>query len=53
MQNKTTFEVYTRFGRIISRHICDHTKETHHRAMEEARLACERYPGTAWVRVKL
>lgn len=51
MGTKTTFEVYTYFGRVISRHVCDHTKELHHRASEEARLACARYPGNAWVRV--
>lgn len=47
---RTTFEVYTYFGRVISRHVCDHAKELHHRAAEEARLACAAYPGTAWVR---
>jgi hypothetical protein len=50
MANKTVFEVYTRFGRVISRHTCDHTRELHHRAQEEARLACAAYPGDAWVR---
>lgn len=45
------FEVYTHFGRIISRHVCDSTKETHHRASEEARKACYDYPGKAWVRI--
>lgn len=51
MKSKTTFEVYTYFGRVISRHVCDHSKELHHRASEEARLACARYPGEAWVRI--
>jgi hypothetical protein len=50
MSHKTIFEVYTYFGRVISRHVCDHAKELHHRAKEEARLSCARYPGTAWVR---
>ncbi len=36
---KTVFEVYGRFGRVISRHVCDHEKELHHRAAEEARKA--------------
>lgn len=49
--NITTFEVYTYFGRVISRHVCDHTKELHHRAAEEARKACAAYPGNAWVRM--
>ena len=48
---KTTFEVYTYFGRVVSRHVCDHEKELHHRAAEEARKACANYPGTAWVRM--
>ena len=47
----TTFEVYTYFGRIISRHTCDHTKETHHRAAEEARLAAARHHNPAWIRI--
>ena len=47
---KTVFEVYGRFGRVISRHVCDHEKELHHRAAEEARKACAAYPGDAWVR---
>ena len=50
---KTTFEVYTHFGRVISRHVCDHEKELHHRAQEEARKACAAYRaagGKAWVR---
>lgn len=51
MSSKTIFEVYTHFGRVISHHVCDHTKELHHRASEEARLACARYPGDAWVRM--
>jgi hypothetical protein len=50
MANKTVFEVYTHFGRVISRHVCDHTKELHHRAAEEARKACAAYSGNAWVR---
>jgi hypothetical protein len=49
--SKTVFEVYTRFGRVISRHVCDHTIELHHRAAEEARMSCARYPGDAWVRM--
>lgn len=49
---RTTFEVYTYFGRIVSRHVCDHTKELHHRAAEEARKACAAYPGEAWVRMR-
>lgn len=52
MRPKTTFEVYTRFGRVVSRHAWDHTKELHHRAAEEARLACAAYPGDAWVRLR-
>lgn len=48
----TTFEVYTYFGRVVSRHTCDHTKETHHRAAEEARLAAASYPAEAWVRMR-
>lgn len=51
MSKKTVFEVYTYFGRVISRHVCDHAKETHHRAAEEARSACHNYQGTAWVRM--
>ncbi len=47
---KTVFEVYGRFGRVISRHICDHEKELHHRAAEEARKACANYHGDSWVR---
>lgn len=47
---KTVFEVYTHFGRVISRHTCNHDKETHHRAAEEARIAARDYPGKAWVR---
>ncbi len=50
MSSKTVFEVYTHFGRVISRHVCDHSKELHHRAKEEARMACAAYPGVAWVR---
>ena len=49
---KITFEVYTHFGRVISRHVCG-PDELHHRASEEARLACHRYRangGKAWVR---
>lgn len=52
MSRTTTFEVYTYFGRVISRHTCDHGKETHHRAAEEARIACLNYPGKAWVRIR-
>ena len=51
VMSKTVFEVYTRFGRVISRHVCDHTTELHHRAAEEARMSCARYPGDAWVRM--
>lgn len=51
MTNRTTFEVYTYFGRVISRHTCDHSVELHHRAAEEARVACASYPGKAWVRI--
>ena len=47
---KTNFQVYGRFGRVISNHICDHEKELHHRAAEEARKACANYPGKCWVR---
>ena len=47
---KTIFQVYGRFGRVISEHICDHEKELHHRAAEEARRACAKYPGECWVR---
>ena len=50
MTNKTTFEVYTYFGRVVSRHTCDHDKETHHRAAEAARVSCAEFPGKAWVR---
>lgn len=49
---KTVFEVYTHFGRVVSRHVCNHTKETHHRAAEEARKSLLSYPGKAWVRQK-
>ena len=44
------FEVYTYFGRIVSRHEWDPSEELHHRAAEEARLACATYSGNAWVR---
>jgi ribosomal protein L16/L10AE len=50
---RTVFEVYGPFGRVISRHVCGHDKELHHRALEEARKAVERihnYGGKAWVR---
>lgn len=50
----TTFQVYGRFGHIISTHVCDHSQETHHRAADEARMACHEYETTtgkdAWVR---
>ena len=50
------FEVYTYFGRVISRHKIGDS-ETHHRAGESARAALlkfERETGRpAWVRVKL
>lgn len=48
--SKTTFQVYTYFGRVISNHVCDHDKETHHRALEEARKAAHNYEGQTWVR---
>lgn len=48
---KTIFQVYGRFGRVISEHVCDHEKELHHRAAEEARLACANYSREAWVRM--
>tara|TARA_R100001480_G_scaffold48859_1_gene62135 strand:- start:9 stop:170 length:162 start_codon:yes stop_codon:yes gene_type:complete len=52
MSRKTTFEVYTYFGRVVARFTCNHDKETHHRAAEEeARKACFNYPGQAWVRI--
>jgi hypothetical protein len=44
------FEVYTYFGRVVSRHHWNPDKELHHRASEDARIACAKYPGTAWVR---
>lgn len=47
---KTVFEVYGRFGRVISEHVCDHEKELHHRAAEAARVACANHHGDAWVR---
>ena len=50
--SKTTFEVYTYFGRVISRHTCDHDKETHHRAAEAARKSCFAHPANAWVRMR-
>lgn len=48
--NTLIFEVYTYFGRVISRHVCG-PDELHHRAAEEARQAITRYPGNAWVRM--
>lgn len=42
---KTNFQVYTYFGRVISNHACDHSKELHHRAAEEARKSCAAYAG--------
>lgn len=45
-----SFEVYTYFGRTVSRHTWNPNKELHHKAAEEARLACAAYPGNAWVR---
>lgn len=47
---RTTFQVYTYFGRVLSNHVCDHDKELHHRAAESARLACAAHGGKAWVR---
>ena len=43
------FEVYTYFGRVISRHRIG-PDELYHRAQEEARLAMRDYPGKCWVR---
>ena len=51
-RSKNVFEVYTYFGRILSRHVWDPTKELHHRAAEDARKACAAYPGDAWVRLR-
>lgn len=48
----TVFEVYTYFGRIISRHVCKHEEETHHRALEAARKSAEAFQGTSWIRMK-
>ena len=48
----STFEVYTYFGRVISSHTWDCTQELHHRAAEDARLACAAYTGQAWVRMR-
>ena len=45
-----TFEVYTHFGRVVSRHPIK-PDELHFRAAEEARLACANYHGKAWVRL--
>jgi len=51
-----TFEVYTYFGRIVSRYTWNSETELHHKAQEQARIAClqyERDHGTqAWVRLK-
>lgn len=47
---RTTFEVYTHFGRVLSSHPYNPTRETHHRAAEAARKACYDFPGKAWVR---
>jgi len=46
-----TFEVYTYFGRVVSRHPIK-PDELHHRAAEEARLACANHPAKAWVRLR-
>ena len=46
-----TFEVYTYFGRVVSRHPIK-PDELHHRAAEEARLACANHPTQAWVRLR-
>jgi hypothetical protein len=46
------FEVYTYFGRVVSRHAWNPNEELHHRAAEEARLACLKHPGKAWVRLR-
>ena len=49
------FEVYTYFGRVLSRHEVG-PDELHHRASEEARLACFKYrkdnASEAWVRLR-
>jgi hypothetical protein len=45
------FEVYTYFGRVLRRfHIGD--SETHHQAMEQARMFIKGYTGKAWCRLK-
>jgi hypothetical protein len=46
-----TFEVYTYFGRVVSRHPIK-PDELHHRAAEEAYLACANHPAKAWVRLR-
>lgn len=50
------FEVYTYFGRVVSRHHWNPDEELHHRAAEEARLACFKYEkdnaSEAWVRLR-
>ncbi len=46
-----TFEVYTYFGRVVSRHPIK-PDELHHRAAEEALLACANHPAKAWVRLR-
>ncbi len=45
------FEVYTHFGRVLSRHEVG-PNELHHRAAEEARIACANHPAEAWVRLR-
>jgi hypothetical protein len=45
------FEVYTHFGRVLSRHEVG-PDELHHRAAEEARIACANHPAEAWVRLR-
>lgn len=47
---KTVFEVYGRFGHVISWHVCDHEKESNHRALEEARKACAAHHVDCWIR---
>jgi len=50
----TRFEVYTYFGRVISRHYVK-DNELHHRALESGRLSVVEYERTtgqfAWVRL--
>lgn len=45
------FEVYTYFGRVVSRHPWNPQEELHHRAAEEARLAAAKHPAETWVRL--